>query len=205
MTVVQSPATQTGSPNPLRSTLLFKEAKQRERRRRLLVVGALLAACLVVTVAVVAAAGGFSTAGDGTRSSASKPIEVASNALTHAYQPPPTDGWKPGDSHTLAGFFGRFHATLTSSGACASMGIHPGVVYLWPAGYRVRFDPTELLSPSGKVIAHQGQEVNAGGGGYSRQAAGVAHPVARHSRLLRLGQQRHISIESPVVEGQGPQ
>jgi hypothetical protein len=207
MAVVQSPPATRGTPDgpdPTDAEALFKEAKQRERRRRLFVVGALLAACLVVTVAVVATAGGFSTAGNATRSSASKPIEVASNARTHAYQLP-TDGWKPGDGRLLAAFFGRFHATLTPSGACAWMYTpNRGIVYLWPAGYRVRFDPTELLSPSGKVVAREGQEVNAAGGGYPEQAVASLSPTPAIPDYCGtvMGV---ILIESPVAVGHGPQ
>jgi hypothetical protein len=54
-----------------------------------------------------------------------------------------------------------FHATLTRSGACTPNG---SVGYLWPAGYRVRFHPTVLLDPAGKVVAHQGQYITVGGG-----------------------------------------
>ena len=44
---------------------------------------------------------------------------------------------------------------------CTSDGL---IDYLWPAGYRVRFDPTVLLDPTGKIVAHQGQYVTVGGG-----------------------------------------
>jgi hypothetical protein len=52
-------------------------------------------------------------------------------------------------------------ATVTPSGACMSSA---AVDYLWPAGYRVRLHPTVLLDPTGKVVAHQGQYITAGGG-----------------------------------------
>ena len=56
---------------------------------------------------------------------------------------------------------GPFHATLIPSGACTSSA---SVDYLWPAGYRLRFHPTVLLDPTGRVVAHQGQYVTVGGG-----------------------------------------
>jgi hypothetical protein len=120
---------------------------------------------------------------------------VASNARTHEYRLP-TDGWKPGDPGLLMGLLGHFHATLTSSGACAWMGTpHQGTLYMWPAGYRVRFHPTELLSPNGKVVAHQDQKVSASGGVFLTQPAdprycGTAEKV--------------VVIESPVLPGLVP-
>ena len=189
--------------SPLDSDALFKEARRRERRRRLLVVGSLLATCLVVTVAVVAAAGGFSSQGGGTGPRTSGPIEVASNARAQEHQLP-TDGWKPGDARVLAGFIGQFHATLTPFGACAWMSTpNRGAVYLWPAGYRVRFDPTELLSPSGKVVAREGQEVNAGCGGYDRQTTASLSPPPAIPDYCGTAD-TVILIESPVAEGHGP-
>ena len=54
-----------------------------------------------------------------------------------------------------------FQAALTKSGMCTS---GSSADYLWPAGYRVRFHPTVLLDPKGRVVAHQGQYVTVGGG-----------------------------------------
>jgi hypothetical protein len=104
-----------------------------------------------------------------------------------------------------AGIFGRFHATLTTSGACASMGIHPSAVYLWPAGYRVRFHPTELLSPTGKLVAHQNEWVNAGGGLYSdRDAESLSlSPSLVIPRQCGIAE-TVVLIESPVLAGEGP-
>jgi hypothetical protein len=60
----------------------------------------------------------------------------------------------------LAGFNGTFQAKLTPQGACAwlqpvdrltNVPAYRGA-YLWPAGYRVRSDPTELLNPHGRVV-----------------------------------------------------
>ncbi len=103
----------------------------------------------------------------------------------------------------LMGLFGRFHATNTPSGACASMGIHQGTVYLWPVGYRVRFHPTELLSPNGKVVAHQNQEVNAGGGAYSQHGALSLSPPPVIPRYCGTAE-TVVLIESPVLKGEGP-
>ena len=128
---------------------------------------------------------------------------VTSNARTHAYRLP-TDGWKPGEPAVTAAFRGRFYATLTTSGASAWIGSpHQGVMYLWPVGYRVRFHPTELLSPNGKVVAHQDQEVNAGGGVYSQREA--PSPPAPPVSLRYCGTAEGVAyIESPVLAGVGP-
>lgn len=128
---------------------------------------------------------------------------VASNAPIHDYRLP-TDGWKSGDSAVTAALFGRFHATLTSSGACAWMGTgHRGTVYLWPAGYRVRFHPTELVSPNGEVVAHQNQIVDAGGGMYSRQEALSLSPPAVIPHYCGTAE-TVANIESPVLAREVP-
>lgn len=75
--------------------------------------------------------------------------------------PLPSDGWKTGQSAMEAISSAPFHALLTHSGACTP---DRSVTYLWPAGYRVRFHPTVLLDPAGKVVAHQGQYITVGGG-----------------------------------------
>lgn len=75
----------------------------------------------------------------------------------------PSDGWKPGTLEMLAEFFGPFHATIRNGAACAWLGTS-GQVYLWPAGYGVRFHPTELIDPQGHVVAREGQVVSIGGG-----------------------------------------
>lgn len=85
---------------------------------------------------------------------------AASTQRTRSYSLP-SDGWKPGQAAMGALTSAPFQATLTQSGTCSSDG---SIDYLWPAGYRVRFHPTVLLDPSGKVVAHQGQYVTVGGG-----------------------------------------
>jgi len=62
----------------------------------------------------------------------------------------PSDGWRPGDPGLLALTTGPFHAVLTAEGACAWLGSIQ-TPYLWPAGYKVRFDPTELINAQGHV------------------------------------------------------
>ncbi len=92
------------------------------------------------------------------------PLSVTSAATsrqgTRSY-PLPSDGWKPGQGAMEALSSGPFQATLTKSGPCTSDG---STGYLWPAGYKVRFHPTVLLDPKGRVVAHQGQYITVGGG-----------------------------------------
>jgi hypothetical protein len=80
---------------------------------------------------------------------------------------------------------------------------HQGTVYLWPAGYRVRFHPTELLSPNGNVVAHQNQKVSAGGGVYSQQGALSLSPPAVIPRYCGTAE-TVANIESPVLAGEDP-
>ncbi len=86
---------------------------------------------------------------------------AASPAQRTRSYPLPSDGWKPGQSAMEAVSSAPFHATLTRSGTCTS---DRSISYIWPAGYRVRFHPTVLLDPAGKVVARQGQYVTVGGG-----------------------------------------
>jgi hypothetical protein len=111
----------------------------------------------------------------------------ASEARTHEYRLP-TDGWKIG--HSREGFGGPFHAALTKSGACAWIASYDVV---WPAGYRVRFHPTELVGPTGKVVARHGEDVSIAG-----QLVGTASwPQA--SRCYKGGDL--VAAQSPVLAG----
>jgi hypothetical protein len=60
-------------------------------------------------------------------------------------------------------FTGTFSARLTNSGACAWLGTRPAA-FLWPPGYRVRFHPTELIDPKGRVVGVGGERLSSGGG-----------------------------------------
>ena len=84
---------------------------------------------------------------------------AAPNARTHAYGLP-SDGWKSGQADMEVAFGGPFRATLTKSGPCAWLG---SATVLWPAGYRVRFHPTELLDPKGHLVVRQGENLTFGG------------------------------------------
>lgn len=66
----------------------------------------------------------------------------------------PSNGWRAGDPYPLAGTIGRFHATLDTDGARAWLG-ETCRDTLWPDGWSVRFNPTELLDPDGQVFARE--------------------------------------------------
>ena len=59
---------------------------------------------------------------------------------------------------------GDFQAQLTSRGACAWLGPSKKYLVLWPAGYGVKFHPTELVGPNGQVLAKGGPYVAFEGG-----------------------------------------
>lgn len=75
----------------------------------------------------------------------------------------PSDGWTPGDFAMTAAASGPFHAALTSGSACAWVGESKSA-FLWPKGYRVRFNPAQLISPAGAVVATEGVTITVGGG-----------------------------------------
>ena len=61
-----------------------------------------------------------------------------------------------------------FQASMRGGVACGWIGFKD-LPDLWPAGYRVRFHPTELIDPHGQVVAREGQIVSSGGGIVPRQ------------------------------------
>ena len=75
----------------------------------------------------------------------------------------PSDGSKPGEPMWTALLFGPFEAAMTPKGPCAWLGTQE-VPTLWPAGYGVRFSPTELVGPHGQIVARAGQRLSFGGG-----------------------------------------
>ena len=114
----------------------------------------------------------------GCSSAGSRPTsEPSSNDArpTHAL---PDNGWRSGDAALLAAPRGEFHATLTPRGACAWMGKRSvPFSYSWPTGYRVRFNPTELLDPSGHVVATDGQVIESAGGFNAQTPGGRGKPT----------------------------
>ena len=105
----------------------------------------------------------------------------------HRSYPLPSDGWQPGDTSLLALAGGAFHATLTSTGACAWIG-GGTTAFLWPAGYTVRFDPTVLIDPTGKIVATEGETIDLAGGQI---------PASSPGRCARPGQPVWSVMSSP--------
>ncbi len=75
----------------------------------------------------------------------------------------PSNGWTPGAATMQAAFRGPFHAVLVDGHACAWLG-NTQKPALWPAGWRVRFNPTQLIDPAGHVFAGEGDTLLASGG-----------------------------------------
>jgi hypothetical protein len=97
----------------------------------------------------------------------------------------------------LAGFRGPFHASMRGGVACAWIGSE-GLPDLWPAGYRVRFHPTELIDPHGRVVARQGQVVSSAGGidpGTPGEPGAQCRPMAESERF---------GSQVEVLQGVGP-
>ena len=110
--------------------------------------------------------------------------------------PLPSDGWKPGDPSLLALTGGTFHAVLTTDGACAWLGPDRRP-FQWPAGYQVRFHPTELIDGSGHVVATEGQTVYFGGG---ERPAPAGTPCATTNETTWYVQSRPVT---PGPSGSG--
>jgi hypothetical protein len=83
----------------------------------------------------------------------------------------PSNGWTPDQPMMAARLQGKFHADMTDHGAEAWMGERNPTT--WPKDYRVRFSPTELIEPTGRVVASEGDEITSGGGWSPRD---VDHP-----------------------------
>lgn len=140
------------------ATLLADVHRRRARRRRaewtLAGLSAAAVASLVVSLTVVL------PTHDTNRNVLRQPQALAEGKT----YPLPSDGWKPGDPSLDALTGGPFHAARRDGQYCAWLGTNFRPM-LWPAGYRVRLNPTELIAPDGSVVAREGEQVSAGGGG----------------------------------------
>jgi len=142
---------------------LFREARQRARRRRLGIVGLVVGVGAMITALVLALTSGGAGRGPASRDGSAGSggaVGLPHPASAKTY-PLPSDGWTPGHPSLTALMIGRLHVAVTSSGACAWVN---GYAVVFPAGYRVRLNPTEVLGPTGKVIAAQGDPITSGGG-----------------------------------------
>jgi hypothetical protein len=108
--------------------------------------------------------------------------------------PVPTSGWRPGDPGLTALGIGALHGGYRHGRFCVWLTgpgrKRPGPV-IWPAGFRVRRHPLELLDAGGAVAARAGEEIQFGGG--------IA-PVRGHDPCM-LGQSQAFWVMSEVSAG----
>jgi hypothetical protein len=99
--------------------------------------------------------------------------------------PLPSSGWAPGSTSRLALVTsGAFHAAMTADGACAWLD-DGATDYFWPEGYRVRFNPTELLDRDGQVVAKEHDQVSFAGGSGSAPRKSRCGAAGQESWLVQ--------------------
>ncbi len=99
--------------------------------------------------------------------------------------PLPSSGWAPSSVSRLALVTsGAFHAAMTADGACAWLG-DGAKDYFWPEGYRVRFNPTELLDRYGQVVAQEHDRVSFAGGKGSASRKSRCGPASQEQWLVQ--------------------
>jgi len=88
-------------------------------------------------------------------------------ANQHAkYYPVPTSSWRPGDPSLSALTIGTLSAGSYHGRWCTWLGSRgsPGEPVVWPAGFRARRHPLELVDSGGTVVAREGERIKIGGG-----------------------------------------
>ena len=85
--------------------------------------------------------------------------------VTRIVHPLPSNGWKPGDGTMMARIEGRFQARMKGTRAIGWLGDadQPSPT-LWPKGYGVAFNPTELVGPDGATVAREDDVITSAGG-----------------------------------------
>ncbi len=81
--------------------------------------------------------------------------------------PVPTSSWRPGDPSLLALTIGTLAAGTYRGKWCLWLVARPGsrrIPIVWPAGFRARRNPLELLTSGGTVAAHGGERIKLTGG-----------------------------------------
>jgi hypothetical protein len=79
----------------------------------------------------------------------------------------PTSSWRPGDFAHEALMTGTLAGGRVGSGEyCVWVTRESGeaIPVVWPAGFRARLDPLELLNAEGAVVARAGDKLSVGGG-----------------------------------------
>ena len=119
---------------------------------------------------------------------------VALASSTAAIRPTlslPSDGWKPGESAFTAEAFGALHGVKVSGRVgCAWLGPRRSP-FEWPAGYRLRVDPIELVDGTGRVVGKSGEGLAFGGEG---AFAKVASPCGGRGKWTFYVQSFPVSL-----------
>jgi len=79
----------------------------------------------------------------------------------------PTSSWRRGDPALLAALVGTVQGEQTGPDTCRIWVERDDgeiIPVIWPAGYRARLDPLELLDPAGMVVAVPGTPISVAGG-----------------------------------------
>lgn len=100
--------------------------------------------------------------------------------------PLPSNGWLPGRRGLVraAARHGLFHAELTDHGAEAWLGERREAM-VWPDGWRVAFNPTRLIDPSGEVFALEGDFLRVGGGLDAQDRFSITSKIDRRTSAER--------------------
>jgi hypothetical protein len=82
------------------------------------------------------------------------------------YEPVPTSSWRPGDPSLTALTIGPLSAGMYRGRWCVWLGGRGSrrEAVVWPAGFRARRHPLELVDSRGKVVARGGEHIKIGGG-----------------------------------------
>lgn len=79
----------------------------------------------------------------------------------------PTSSWRPGDPSLLALTIGTVAAGTDRGKWCLWLDARIGsgrMPIVWPAGFRAKRHPLELLNPQGRVVARGGERIKLTGG-----------------------------------------
>jgi hypothetical protein len=92
---------------------------------------------------------------------------TGTRSFGHGLHRVPTSSWRPGDPSLDALAIGTLTAGLDRHRWCLWL-TGPGSrrnPVVWPAGFRARRHPVELLDSRGRVVARGGERIKLGGGG----------------------------------------
>jgi hypothetical protein len=112
----------------------------------------------------------------------------------------PTSPWRPGDFALRALTFGTLRGGYVRSTFCVWLAGPGGrEAVIWPAGYRARIHPLELVDAAGTVVARDGDRISVAGG----QTPGGYLPGPPWSACM-LGQKSAFMVMSGVTVARRP-